>query len=280
MQLSDLKIDLSTLRQPILDETDEHLNYDDGLNVNYNNIPLFYDRERFTGTFFANGDGGISLTEYEYGIMEGKHFQFDESGKIVLQGVYEDGWLVEGMSLHANGSLEQVWDKNGGKSWYEDGSLEYEGKNRAFYYGRAQQCRDRAYYFRNGKLRMTSIDNDNQVDTTCFFNDGTEFYTFTRLRKGGANFYVFQHENILAHYQDWLNSPLEDEIESLEGYNKAIENIYGSKAERLVILELWLWNLRTINPEKTKEIIDVLLAFPDAEIAEIFTQKYKERLQE
>ena len=281
MQLSDLKIDLSTLRQPILDETDEHLNYDDGLNINYNNIPLFYDRERFTGTIFENGGDYASLTEYEYGMMEGKHFRFDDSGKIVLQGMYEEGWLVEGRSWHANGNLEQVWDKNGEKSWYEDGGLAYEGKNRAFYYGRVHECRDRKYYFRNGNLRMTTIKTDHKIEITHFFQDGTAFCTFTWLRNGGTHFYVFQHENILTHYQDWLNSPLEDDIENLEEVisSQKIENLYGSKLERLQILELWLRNLRLVNPEKTKEIIGVLLAFPDTEIAAIFTQKYKERIQ-
>jgi hypothetical protein len=277
MQLNDLKIDLSTLRQPILDEMDEHLNYDDRINVNYNNIPLFYDRERFTGTLFERGVDYAILTEYEHGIMEGKYFQFDNNGKIVLQGIYEDGWLVEGMSWHANGNLAQVWDKNGEKSWYEDSSLEYEGKNRAFYYDRMQECRDRIYYFRNGNRRASSINTANQLDNTYFFKDGSEFYTFTRLWEAGSNFYVFQHENILVHYQDWLNSPLEDEIDNSENsYLKKIENIYGNKAERLGLLGLWLDNLRKINPEKTREIAQNLLAFPDAEIAQIFAEKYRQ----
>jgi antitoxin component YwqK of YwqJK toxin-antitoxin module len=280
MQLSDLKIDLSTLRQPILDETDEHLNYDDGLNINYNNIPLFYDRERFSGTIFENGGDYASLTEYEYGMMEGKHFQFDDSGKIVLQGMYEDGWLVEGRSWHANGNLEQAWDKNGEKSWYEDGSLAYEGKNRAFYYGRAQACRDRKYYFRNGNLRMTSVKTDNKIEITHFFQDGTAFFTFTWLQKNATKYYTFQHENILNHYQDWLNSPSEADMESLEeviSYPK-IDNLYGSKAERLQVLGLWLENLHKIHPEKTQEITQELLTFSDGEIAEILLQKYSGKL--
>jgi hypothetical protein len=269
MELNQLKIDLNAFRNPILEESNEHFNYDDGLNINYHNIPLFYDRTPFSGTVVEYGENYTTLTEYEDGILSGKYMVFDEKGERTFQGIYEEGFMAEGTSWYENGQLEQMWDKEQAKGWYEEGSLEYEGKNP--YENWIYRFRDEYYYFQNGNLKIRIFHTSNGTNTAYFLKDGTQICNW---QTGKSFSYDFEHEILLARYQEILTDEMEEKESNFWGNTDNLENIYGTKQNRIDFL--WKWFIRFVNidEEKTISVANYLLSYPDREVAHIFEKQW------
>lgn len=255
MEITDLKIDISTFRQPILAEMDEHLNYDDGINVNYNNIPLFYDRERFTGTVFESGADYARLIEYENGLMNGKWFYFYGNGEIGGEAIYEDGDEIAGKYWYESGKKESIWNRNEATSWYENGVLMYEKKPNP-----DQQIIEEIHYFQNGQVKSRKVYKmlEKMSNTVYFFKDGTEAY---RMKGGGENL-IFRNENFLEKYKELINSPI------------APDDHYQTTAEKLSFI--WHWLIRLPDRGKFREVAHFLLVHPDKTVFKEFAHKIEQ----
>jgi hypothetical protein len=272
MEIQNLKTDLNAFRAPILEENNENFNYDDGINVNYHNIPLFYDRTPFSGTVVEFGEDYATLTEYEDGILNGKYMAFDEKGERTFQGIYEEGFMAEGTSWYENGQLEQMWDKTQAKGWYEEGSLEYEGKNP--YKNWIYRFREEYYYFQNGNLKIRILHTTNGINTAYFLKDGTQICDW----QGGKNsIYAFEHELLLARYTEILTEKAEEKASNFWGNADNLENIYGTKQNRIDFLWKWFIRFLNINEEKAIDVAKHLFSFPDKEIAQMFEKNCAER---
>jgi antitoxin component YwqK of YwqJK toxin-antitoxin module len=255
MQISDLKIDLKLFRQPILAEMDEHLNYDDGINVNYNNIPLFYDRERFTGTVFESEVDYARLIEYENGLMNGKWFYFYENGQIGGEAIYEDSEEIAGKYWYKSGKLESLWNRNEATSWYENGVLMYEKKLNS-----DQPIAEEIHYFQNEQVKSRKVYQvlEQTSNTVYFFKDGTEAY---RMSGGGENF-TFNHEIFLEKYKGLINNPI------------APDDHYQTEAEKLDFV--WRWLIRLPDKAKFRELVHFLLVHPNKTIFKEFAHKIEQ----
>jgi hypothetical protein len=272
MEIQNLKTDLNAFRAPILEENNEHFNYDDGINVNYHNIPLFYDRTPFSGTVVEFGEDYATLTEYKDGILNGKYMAFDEKGERTFQGIYEEGFMAEGTSWYENGQLEQMWDKTQAKGWYEEGSLEYEGKNP--YKNWIYRFREEYYYFQNGNLKIRILHTTNGINTAYFLKDGMQICDW----QGGKNsIYAFEHELLLARYTEILTEKAEEKASNFWGNADNLENIYGTKQNRIDFLWKWFIRFLNINEEKAIDVAKHLFSFPDKEIAQMFEKNCEER---
>ena len=194
MDLSHLKYDCTSFRQPIRHEYDPELNYDDGLNFNYNHIPLFFGYGvKFSGTVIESSDEHRRLTEYEDGLENGKSCYFYKSGVLGAESFLRDGEIYERKSWYDNGQIEEEFKEGvGSKSWNEQGVLTY-------YHEILSPASQRWYgYYQTGTLRYRAITESSKDEISeLFFQDGSRFYAeFTHIGSKEKR-YEFNFEAVL-----------------------------------------------------------------------------------
>lgn len=193
MDLSHLKYDCTSFRQPIRHEYDPELNHDDGLNFNYNHIPLFFGYGvKFSGTVIESSDEHRRLTEYEDGLENGKSCYFYKNGVLGAESFLRDGEMYESKSWYESGQPEEEYKEGvGSKSWNEQGVLTYHHEilspTSARWYG----------YYQTGNLRFFSTVEQQKDDREeYYFQDGSRMYAVFSPFGSQEKSYEFNFEAI------------------------------------------------------------------------------------
>lgn len=283
MDFSRYNLDISSFKQPIEEWDTNVFAPDDALWKNNLGVVEYWSGSTFSGTMVYNYSSSVHLTEYEDGIQHGKHGEFWVLGHCSKFEVYERGRLLTRQDWYKNTLIGREADagpqlalhitREGAKGWYQDGALEYEGKDGVL------DCFDafkaHYYYFPSGSLKMTerrtyppsSYCGYNKADKTYFFHDGTEVFRRIRRERGGKKLELqFDHDNILNHLQDVIERPFED-----SGYafrRDANIMLYGNAKDRAKFFVFWLEILRSERPENAQEVLQTIRNSSNHELSE------------
>jgi hypothetical protein len=265
------QLNLDDFRKPIIDEKDENFNYDDGLNINYNRIPLFYKDTPFTGSTISQEDHTCRVIEYVNGLMEGRNCFFSEN--ILLSEIFYDyGYETHGKSWYENGNQESVWERYTSKIWDKNGSLFYEK-----YVEPDTEASEELFYFVDGTVKFKKIVNS-QVAVS-------EYYTPTQ-------------ESIFVHKQYFHTSPISEEISynhdvlekwyfnilDYENQSLDIEHFPNEVNARIHLIWMWFWEIFDKDKNLFISILYKLLQHPQNSVVErcisiIAYQKFLEPVQ-
>ena len=240
MDISHLQYDISRFRQPIRHENDPEFNYDDGLNINYNYIPLFYGYGvKFTGTMIESSDEHWRLTEYEDGLENGKSCYFYKNGVLGAESYFRDGEIYESKSWYENGQIEEEFKEGvGSKSWNEQGIL-------TFHHEILSPVSQRWYgYYQSGNLRFFSTVEQQKDDREeYYFQDGSRMYAVVAPFGSQEKSYAFSFEVIVKN------------VEELRPFAEDSDSIFVSSQNRSATLVKMLESLEGSSFEGKHDIL-------------------------
>lgn len=265
-------LNLEDFRKPIIDEKDENFNYDDGLNINYNRIPLFYKDIPFTGSTIHQEDDTCRVTEYVNGLMEGRNCFFSEN-TLLSEVFYDYGYETHGKTWYENGDQASIWDRFTTQIWDETGFLIYEKH--------ADPDREESEefsYFSNGILKFKKI-KQQQLYVS-------EYYTPTQenifIRKQYFHTSPASEEIIYNHdvLEKWYFDILDYENKSLD-----IEHFPNDVEHRMHLIWMWFWEVFNKDKNLYISILYKLLQHPQNSVVDrcmtiIAYQKFLEPIQD
>ena len=250
MDLSHLQYNISHFRQPIRHEYDPEFNYDDGLNINYNHIPLFFGYGvKFSGTYLESSDEHWRLTEYEDGLENGKSCYFYKNGVLGAESYFRDGEIYESKSWYENGQIEEEFKEGvGSKSWNEHGLL-------TFHHEVLSPTLQRWYgYYQSGNVRFFSIVEKQKDDREeYYFQDGSRMYAVVAPFDSQEKNYEFSFEAIVKN------------VAELRPFAEDSDSIFVSSQNRSATLLKMLESLEESSFEGKHEILRYFAA--DATVA-------------
>lgn len=246
-------LNLEDFRKPIIHENDENFNYNDGLNINYNRIPLFYKDIHFTGSTIHQDGESYRVIEYVNGLMEGKNCLF--SNNLLLSEVFYDyGYETHGKTWYENGHQESVWERYTAKTWDEKGSLIYEK-----YVDPDTEASEEFFYFTDG---------------------GLKFKQFTNLQICVKEYYAPNQEHLLTQKIYFHTSPITDEVvynhEALEKWyfdvldyesqSLDMEHFPKDVSYRMHLIWMWFWEVLKKDKDLFINILYRLLQHPQKSV--------------
>ena len=124
MNLSDLPIDLSTFRKPIVTWSESMFVEDDAIYTNYVGYLQTSEGVFFTGTVFKPDNGGsvASLEEYQEGLKDGRHVVFSKD-KEVYEEIYIHGRFIAWLDAEGKVLKGKLFEKELFIAW-----LHHEGQ--------------------------------------------------------------------------------------------------------------------------------------------------------
>lgn len=269
--LKQMSYDLRLFRQPIVNEQDENLNYDDGLNVNYYRIPLFYQSDLFSGTTIEEGKDYVRVVEYENGLMQGKNVLYQHN-IMVSEVFYNNAYEIKGKTWYEDGKLESIWDKFSAKSWDIGGNLKYEKTTDL-----ATEDVEERFYFEDGKLKFRKFTNLHISKQDYFAADGEWLLThkflfdYSPMRDEA----VYNDEALFKWYFEILDNEMNDSQDENHSITKG----------RVDLIWIWIWEVWAKDKIKFIEILAALLLHPQVEVIKhtifmVAFHRYKNAIQD